>query len=66
MYKTRMKGSIGKSQMLVDTEGLQEVLCSGRATAVRIGTDAGARVQTGKRVFWNVEKIRKYVNEISE
>lgn len=53
-------------KMLVDTTGLQEMLCAGRPSAVRIGTDAGARVQSGRRVFWNVKKIQQYLDAISE
>ena len=56
----------GHTKMLVDTLGLQEMLCAGRPSAVRIGTEAGARVEVGRRVFWNVEKVRRYINTISE
>lgn len=55
-----------ENQILVDTIGLQEMLSSGRATAVQIGTDAGARVQIGRRVFWNVRKVQEYIDSISE
>ncbi|MEE1314097.1 MAG: hypothetical protein UHS41_10320 [Lachnospiraceae bacterium] len=56
----------GNTKILVDTLGLQEMLCAGRPSAVRIGTEAGARVQAGRRVFWNVKKIQKYLDAISE
>lgn len=55
-----------EQQMLVDTSGLQEMLCAGRPAAVKIGTDAGARVQSGRRVFWNVRKVQQYIDAISE
>lgn len=57
-------GNVNK--VLVDTPELQKALCSGRATAVKIGTDAGARVQSGRRVFWNVQKVQQYIDSISE
>ena len=50
----------------VDTEKLQRLLTSGRKTAVEIGTAAGARIQVGRRVLWNVQKIQDYLNKISE
>ena len=65
MRATKAKGNTEK-QMLVDTNGLQEMLCAGRPAAVKIGTDAGARVQIGRRVFWNVKKIQEYIDSISE
>lgn len=50
----------------VDTAGLMELLNSGRKTAVEIGTAAGARIQIGRRVMWNVKKIEKYLDTICE
>lgn len=66
MNTTKTKGNTSNSQILVDTPGLQEILSSGRPAAVRIGTEAGARVQSGRRVFWNVKKIQQYLDTISE
>lgn len=65
MRATKARGNTEK-QMLVDTNGLQEMLCAGRPAAVKIGTDAGARVQSGRRVFWNVQKVQRYIDSISE
>ena len=50
----------------INTEELQGILMAGRRTAVKIGTAAGARVQIGRRVLWNVAKIQKYLDSISE
>ena len=63
---TKAKDKREHTQMLVDTLGLQEILSSGRPTAVKIGTEARARVQKGKRVFWNIGKIQAYLDAISE
>lgn len=49
----------------VDTVGLQAMLSSGRQTAVEIGTAAGARIQIGRRVLWNVARVEKYLEAIS-
>ncbi len=51
--------------VLINTSELMEVLHSGRHAAVTIGENAEARVQVGKRVFWNFEKIKKYIDTIS-
>lgn len=50
----------------VDTAGLQAMLSSGRKTAVEIGIAAGARIQVGCRVLWNVKKVQQYLDAISE
>ena len=66
MRATKTRGNTSEKQMLVDTLGLQEMLCAGRPAAVQIGTNAGARVQSGRRVFWNVKKIQQYLDSVSE
>lgn len=50
----------------VDTTTLQGILMAGRKTAVEIGVAAGAKVQVGRRVLWNVKKIEQYLDSISE
>lgn len=54
-----------KQRVLVDTKALQKLTDCGRDTAVKIGTAAGARVKIGRRVLWNVEKVREYLEGIS-
>lgn len=46
-------------------EGLAQMLGCGKATAVKIGTDAGARFQIGRRVLFNVQKVREYLDKAS-
>ena len=41
-------------------------LQAGRTTAISGGNAAGARIQVGRRVLWNVKKIQKYLDAISE
>jgi hypothetical protein len=53
-------------KLAVTTEELQELLSLGRQSAVQIGLEAGAKITVGKRVIWNKEKIREYLNRISE
>lgn len=50
----------------VDIKGLQSLLSCGRPTAETIAHDAGARVQIGKRVLYNVHKVQEYLDEIAE
>ena len=53
-------------KLSVDTEKLQAILGCGRKTAVRVGENAEAKIRIGKRVFWNVGKIKQYLDDISE
>ena len=59
MNATKQIGTL-EDRKMVDTNGLQAMLSSGRKTA------AQARVQVGRRVLWNVGKIQKYLDAISE
>ena len=54
-----------RQRITVTTEDLQALLSCGRKSAVDIGELAEARVQIGKRVFWNVEKVKAYIDLIS-
>lgn len=51
--------------ILLDTKELQKVTSCGREGAIKLGTAAGARVQLGRRVLWNMAKIRAYLDQIS-
>lgn len=57
---------IGTNKIAVDIRVLQTMLCCGRDTAVKIGTEAGARVKFGKRVLFNVAKVQAYIDNLSE
>lgn len=62
MLKTNRKASSLNNNIAVSTESLAELLDCGRATAIKIGEAAEARIQIGRRVLWNTEKIRRYIN----
>ena len=49
MNKTLMRDN--KEFLTVSAETLAGMLNCGRATAVKIGTDAGAKIQIGRRAF---------------
>lgn len=53
------------TKLAVTTEDLQNLLSCGRKSAVDIGEMAEAKIQLGRRVLWNVEKIKTYLNLIS-
>lgn len=54
-----------QSKITINTDELQAMLSCGRYFAIQIGEAAEARIQIGKRIFWNVEKIKSYINSIS-
>lgn len=64
MRKT-IKASDTSHKLAVSAETLASMLDCGRATAVEIGTNAQARIQVGRRVLWNINKIQKYLDEVS-
>lgn len=49
----------------ITTDELRAVCGCGRNTAVEIGTKAGARIQIGRRVLWNVRKLQDYLDKVS-
>lgn len=52
-------------KIALDTTDLMKVLSCGRATAIEIGTQAQARIQIGKRVLWNSNKVKLYLDSIA-
>lgn len=52
-----------KDRITVNANTLAGMLDCGRATAVKIGTEAGARIQIGNRVLFKVDAIKGYLNE---
>ena len=53
-------------KICVTTDGLQDLLDCGRATAIEIGGQAGARIEVGKRLLWNVSKVKSYIDSLAE
>ena len=52
-------------RLAVTTDELQALLGCGRKSAVDVGELAEARIQLGKRVLWNVQKVQTYLDLIS-
>lgn len=63
---TRKTKRDANEMIAIDTVDLQEMLGCGTHTARMIGEQAGARIQIGRRVLWNVSKIQAYLNTISK
>lgn len=64
MNRTTKSDSNINNRITVNTKTLMGMLDCGRASAVRIGIDADARIQIGKRVLWNVAKVRSYLDSV--
>ena len=62
MRKTNRFNTSVRGDITVSTETLAEMLDCGKVTAKKIGTAAGAKIQIGRRVLWNSEKVKAYLN----
>ncbi len=63
MRKTLERKS--ENVLTVDVETLAGMLNCGRVTAAKIGSEAGARIQIGRRVLYKVSLIENYLNSLS-
>ena len=54
-----------QSKITINTDELQAMLSCGRYSAIQSSEAAEDSIQIGKRIFWNVEKIKSYINSIS-
>lgn len=54
-----------KDRLAMDSFGLAQALGCGKPMAIRIGSQAKARVQVGKRVLWNLDKVQSYLDSIA-
>jgi len=64
MEKTKKTNNL--PSLTVSAESLAEMLNCGRPTAVKIGVEAGARIQIGKRVLFKVDKVNSYLDKLAE
>lgn len=62
---TKFPEEMKRERIAVDTKELQAMLGCGRKTAVDIGEQAGAKIQIGRRVLWNPEVVKAYINQIT-
>ncbi len=64
MNKTKERES--ERAITVDIEKLSAMLSCGHATARKIGEQAEARIVIGRRVLYSVDKIRSYIENMTE
>ncbi len=64
MNKTRLRKT--DQIIAVDIEKLAGMLSCGRATARKIGEQAGARIEVGRRVLYSVDAVKKYLETLQE
>lgn len=55
-----------KEKIAVDIIGLQAMLSIGRKSASEIGEKAGAVIRIGRRKLYNVEKVKQYMENMTE
>ena len=63
--RKRTPSETENAPLAVDTMTLAQMLSCGRATAVKVGTAAGARIEIGRRVLWSVAKVNAHLAEIA-
>ena len=64
--KTTNKIPMDGIELAGDTNKLASKLGCGICTAIKIGTEAGAKIKVGRRVLWNFSKVQSYLDSISE
>lgn len=52
--------------LAVNTSMLMKMLNCGKPTAIKIGTEAGAKIVIGRKILWNPRIIRRYLDNIAE
>lgn len=55
-----------EQKLAVGIDSLSGMLSCGHATARKVGAQAGARIEIGRRVLYSVEKVQKYLDNVSE
>ena len=50
----------------VDVRTLAAMLSCGVSTARKVGKEAGARIQIGRRVLYSVDAVKKYLKHLEE
>lgn len=64
MYKTNFREA--EQPIAVDIEKLSAMLCCGHQTARKIGEEAHATVRINRRVLYSVDKVKNYINNMTE
>lgn len=65
MRRTLERDKDVKNNLTVNADTLAGMLDCGRATAVKIGVDAGAKIQIGRRTLYKVSIVEKYLGALA-
>ena len=65
MIRTLERDKDVKNNLTVNADTLAGMLDCGRATAVKIGVDAGAKIQIGRRTLYKVSIVENYLDALS-
>lgn len=52
--------------LTVNTAMLMKMLNCGKPTAIKIGTEARAKIIVGRKILWNRRIIQQYLDNIAE
>ena len=61
----KRKTQTSENPIAVDINGLSAMLSCGHATARKIADEAGATIRINRRVLFNVEKIKTYIDNMA-
>lgn len=64
--RTDNSTSADNNNLAVNTPTLMKMLNCGKPTAIRIGTEARAKIVVGRKILWNPRIIRQYLDNIAE
>ena len=62
----RTDNSTSTANLAINTAMLMKLLSCGKPTAIKIGTEAGAKIVIGRKILWNPRIIQKYLDDVSE
>ncbi|MDY2862048.1 MAG: hypothetical protein SOT10_05545 [Oscillospiraceae bacterium] len=65
MRKTTTFNNKMDNKLAVDIDGLMALLSCGAVTAKKIADCAEAKIVIGRRVLYNVDKIKQYLDSIA-
>lgn len=58
--------NISPPYLAVSTSTLMKMLDCGKPTAIKIGTQAGAKIIIGRKTLWDTRLIQQYLDSIAE
>lgn len=58
--------NISPPYLAVSTSTLMKMLDCGKPTAIKIGTQAGAKIIIGRKTLWDTRLIQQYLDNIAE